>query len=254
VPTQQRAVWMRASAGSGGGQRRPRVKQRVGPKIACVRCGAPVRRVSGRPFLSTEYCAYPQCQLQGEQLQQLLEQQQQRQEQQRRALAQLQQRQEQQLEQQQQRQEQQRRELTQLQQRHQRELSDWDRSAQGHEQQYQQARQQLLHQHQAQQRELNVARIGWPVMGGGGSSAPAHFLAVDRRKRQRQFVDRHGSEVEGQTRIEQLEEGSAAASAAASGAAAVAAASAPAAAASPAPPPPPSLPPPLPPDVPSLRA
>ena len=69
------------------------MKQRVGPKIACVRCGAPVRRVSGRPFLSTEYCAYPQCQRQGEQLQQLLEQQQQRQEQQRRELAQLQQRQ-----------------------------------------------------------------------------------------------------------------------------------------------------------------
>ena len=90
MPTQQRAVWMRASAGSGGGQRRPRVKQRVGPKIACVRCGAPVRRVSGRPFLSTEYCAYLQCQRQGEQLQQLLDQQQQRQEQQRRELTQLQ--------------------------------------------------------------------------------------------------------------------------------------------------------------------
>ena len=98
---------MQASVGTGGGQRRL-VKQRVGPKLECAWCGTRIWRVQGCPAFSTEFCAYAQCRLHGEQLQQLLGQQQQRQEQQLQV-------------------------LTQLQQRHQRELADWDTNAQEQE-------------------------------------------------------------------------------------------------------------------------
>ena len=161
--------------GTGGVQRRPRVKQRVGPYNDCIRCGAPVRRLSGRPFWSTDYCSYAQCQFQGEQTQQLHERQRRR-----RLLRQQ--------------------ELDQLKQRHKQERRDWTKRALEQEQQHRQALQ-LERQHQEMRQQLNVAKVGWPRAGGGGSSAQAHILDAAQRKRTRTDEDRHVPDWRGQCRM-----------------------------------------------------